>query len=40
LASLTRQFRTLADPIGTILQSQEIMPGDYLDQFVRLNRSR
>jgi hypothetical protein len=35
LAELTRQFRTLADPIENIMQSQETMPTQYLDRFIK-----
>jgi hypothetical protein len=36
LAELTRQFRTLVDPVQDIMQSQETMPPQYLSQFIRV----
>ena len=36
LAELTRQFRSLGDPIKDIMKSQETMPLEYLNQFIRL----
>jgi hypothetical protein len=36
LAELTRQFRSLGDPIQNIMESQETMPSAYLNEFIKI----